>query len=278
VLALDVETDQTLAGCPSCGVVAGGHGRRVHRLHDVPCFGAPVLVRWRKRLWRCAEAACSVQTFSGAHPYAGRRAKLTARAVAWATDALAHDDTTVSSLARHLGVDWHTAWSAIRVEATERTRRPKRTAGVKTLGVDEHIWRPSLKRRERAVTIMVDLTRDDQGGLQARLLDDVTGRSGTAYADWLKEQGLEFTVQVEHAALDPFRGYANAIRDELPEAVAVLDAFHVVKLGSQAFDQVRRRVQQHTLHRRGHKNDPLYRIRRTLMTGRVHLTSARPLG
>jgi transposase len=36
------------------------------------------------------------------------------------------------------------------------------------------------------------------------------------------------TVSVEHAALDPFRGYRNAIRDELPEAVAVLDAFHVV--------------------------------------------------
>jgi len=30
------------------------------------------------------------------------------RAVVWATDALAHDDTTVSGLARHLRVDWHT--------------------------------------------------------------------------------------------------------------------------------------------------------------------------
>jgi hypothetical protein len=31
-------------------------------------------------------------------------------------------------------------------------------------------------------------------------------------------------------ALDPFRGYANAVRDELDDAVAVLDAFHVVLL------------------------------------------------
>lgn len=53
-------------------------------------------------------------------------------------------------------------------------------------------------------------------------------------------------VTVEHAALDPFRGYANAIRDELPDAVAVLDAFHVVKLASNAPDEVRRRVQQTT--------------------------------
>src|SRR4051795_12756555 len=70
----------------------------------------------------------------------------------------------------------------------------------------------------------------------------------------------------------PFRGDMNAIRDELPDATAVLDAFHVVKLAGNALDEVRRRVQQATLHRRGHKDDPLYRIRRTLLTGTEHLT------
>ncbi|HEX6758500.1 MAG TPA: transposase [Propionibacteriaceae bacterium] len=32
-----------------------------------------------------------------------------------------------------------------------------------------------------------------------------------------------------------------------PEAVAVLDAFHVVRLGTQVVDEMRRRVQQDTL-------------------------------
>jgi transposase len=63
-LVLEVESDQTLDGCPACGVVAVDHGRRVHRLHDVPCFGRPVLIRWRKRIWRCTEPACPVETFS----------------------------------------------------------------------------------------------------------------------------------------------------------------------------------------------------------------------
>jgi transposase len=62
---------------------------------------------------------------------------------------------------------------------------------------------------------------------------------------------------VKQAALDPFRGYANAIHDSLPEAVAVLDAFHVVRLGTQVVDEVRRRVQQDTLGRGGDKDDPL---------------------
>lgn len=87
---------------------------------------------------------------------------------------------------------------------------------------------------------MVDLTRDEHGRLHARLLDVVPGRSGTAYAGWLKAQQPGFVAGVEHAALDPFRGYANAIRDELAVAVAVLDAFHIVKLGTQALDEVGR--------------------------------------
>ncbi len=54
--------------------------------------------------------------------------------------------------------------------------------------------------------------------------------------------------------------------------MTVLDAFHVVKLASTAMDEVRRRVQQATLGRRGHRHDPLYRIRRLLTTARESLT------
>ena len=39
------------------------------------------------------------------HEPAPPRMVLTTRAVAWATGALSYDDTTVSALARHLGVD-----------------------------------------------------------------------------------------------------------------------------------------------------------------------------
>jgi transposase len=273
-LLLTVETDQVAMGCRSCGVIAVGHGRREHRVHDAPCFGAPTVVRWRKRVWRCPDPRCPVGTFSETHDLASPRAKLTTRAIGWAVDALAHDDTTVSALARHLGVDWHTLWDAVEVEATARLEHPDRLIGVRTLGVDEHVWRPpSWHGNDRAVTSMVDLTRDQHGCLHARLLDVVPGRSGTAYAGWLKQQPEQFVAGVEQAALDPFRGYANAIRDQLPDAVAVLDAFHVVRLGTQVLDEVRRRVQQHTLGHRGYKNDPLYAIRGLLRHGVEHLTA-----
>jgi transposase len=270
-LVLTVESGRLEHGCPSCGVLAVGHGRRVRLLHDVPCLGRVTLVRWLVRIWRCREPACPTTTFSEVHDLAPPRMVLTVRAVRWATDALSYDDTTVSALARHLGVDWHTCWDAIEVEAKARTSNPARRAGVKTLGVDEHIWRPSRIGVDRAVTIMVDLTRDQAGCLHARLLDAVVGRSGTVYKRWLDSQpGL--VAGVETAALDPFRGYANAIRDGLPDAVAVLDAFHVVRLGTQVVDEVRRRVQQDTLGHRGYKDDPLYQIRGLLRHGVEHLT------
>ncbi len=272
-LVVTVETDQIMGGCPSCGVVGVGHGRRVHTLADAPCFATAVTLRWRKRIFRCVEPACPTVTFSETHELAAPRAKLTSRAIAWATDALAHDDTTVSALARHLGVDWHTCWDAVEAEATARTSDPARLEGVSVLGVDEHVWRPSrVGDQHRAVTGIVDLTRDEHGQLHARLLDVVPGRTGTAYASWLRGQDRAFIAGVGQASLDPFRGYANAIRDELPDAVPVLDAFHVVKLGTQVVDEVRRRVQQDTLARRGHKHDPLYRIRGLLRRGSEHLS------
>ncbi len=98
-----------------------------------------------------------------------------------------HDDTTVSAVARHLGVDWHTAWAAIQTEANRRVKRPDRLKGVRTLGVDEHIWRPSMRSTNKAITVVVDLTRDGHGCLHARLLDAVQGRSGRVYANWLIE-------------------------------------------------------------------------------------------
>jgi len=203
---------------------------------------------------------------------AAPRALLTRRAVVWAADALTDDDTTVAALARRLGVDWHTLWDALKVEARRRAEHPDRLPGVSALGVDEHVWRPGRFGAGREVTCMVDLSRDANGHVRARLLDLVLGRSGPAYATWLDARTEQFRVHVKHAALDPFRGYPNALRDSLPDAVQVLDAFHVVKLGTQVVNEVRRRVQQEQLGRRGHRDDPLYRIRGLLRHGLEHLS------
>jgi transposase len=59
-----VETTATSAWCQSCGVAAQPHGRRAVRVRDLPSSGRPVTLLWLKRLWRCAEPACEVRTWS----------------------------------------------------------------------------------------------------------------------------------------------------------------------------------------------------------------------
>jgi len=60
---------------------------------------------------------------------------------------------------------------------------PARFDGVLTWGVDEHLWHHVDERRRgpRALTGMVDLTRDQDGRTRARLLDLIPGRSRNGY-------------------------------------------------------------------------------------------------
>ncbi len=72
--------------------------------------------------------------------------------------------------------------------------------------------------------------------------------------------------------MDGFTGFKTATSEELPDAVAVMDPFHVVRLAGDALDQCRRRVQQDLHGHRGRSGDPLYGARRTLHTGADLLT------
>lgn len=182
----------------------------------------------------------------------------------WATRRIGEDADTVEDLRLQLGVSWGTVMRAVREYGAPLVDDPDRLAGVVGLGVDETAWlRATATRSTQYVTGIVDLFP----GRPARLLDVVPGRSGRAYASWIGDREDSWRAGIGFAALDPFRGYATALRTELPHAVRVLDAFHVVRLGFQAVDEVRRRVQQQTLGHRGRTGDPLYGIRRELRRG-----------
>ncbi|MEP6665235.1 MAG: transposase [Nocardioidaceae bacterium] len=119
---------------------------------------------------------------------------------------------------------------------------PDRLAGVHTLGVDETAFLAATPTRHTVyATGIVALNG------RARLLDVVPGRSGSALSGWVCERHDSWRAGITVAALDPFRGYATALHATLPDAIRVLDAFHVVKVGFDVVDAVRRRIQQETL-------------------------------
>jgi transposase len=122
------------------------------------------------------------------------------------------------------------------------------------------------------VTVIIDLTGIRDGAGPARLLDMVEGRSKQAFKQWLAERSESWRDGVEVVAMDGFTGFKTATTEELPDAVAVMDPVHVVRLAGDALDRCRRRVQQDTRGHRGRKGDPLYAARRTLHTGADLLT------
>ena len=101
----------------------------------------------------------------------------------------------------------------------------------------------------------------------------VPGRSKKVFKAWLDAQSQQFRDGIETVAMDGFTGFKTAAAEEIPQAVAVMDPFHVVALAGDALDWCRQRIQQATCGHRGRSGDPLYGIRRTLRTGADLLTS-----
>ena len=112
--------------------------------------------------------------------------------------------------------------------------------------------------------------RDGTG--PARLLDMVEGRSKQAFTQWLGARDKSWRDAVEVVAMDGFAGFKTATAEQLPDATAVMDPFHVVALAGEALDRCRQRVQHDTCGHRGRTGDPLYGIRRVLRTGAELLT------
>jgi len=264
-----IETTADLVGCPECGAVAELHDRRPCWVRDLPTGGRPVTLVWVKRVWRCPHRLCSKRTWTETSTAIAPRASLTGRARAEICRRVGEDGASVAATAREFGIGWRTAMGAVREHGRPRVDDPARLAGVAALGLDETAFQAASPTQTTSfVTGIVDLTRRRGGA--ARLLDVIDERSATALISWINQRDPDWRAQIRTAALDPYRGYASALRTALPHAVRVLDAFHVVRLGFAAVDDVRRRIQQELTGHRGRRDDPLFGIRRLLRRGHDH--------
>jgi transposase len=261
-----VQTTATVVGCQGCGMRAELHGRRMVRVRDLPLGGRPVVLAWRKRIWRCREPACKVRTWTEQVAAIRPRVVLTERARAEACRRVGKDAHAVAAVARDLGVGWATVMRAVHDHGRPLVDDGARLQGVIALGLDETSFLKATRLAPtRWVTGLVDLER-------GQLLDVVADRTRAAVGGWLHARPRDWLGQIGTVALDPWRGYAGALTAPLGHARVVVDHFHAIRLANTAVDQVRRRTQQLTLGHRGRKRDPLYRIRKLLLTAAEQLT------
>jgi transposase len=261
--------DDDQRGCPGCG----GEGRYrdtvIRSVTDVPVVGHPLRLRVRVPRYRCVNTACEREVFAHNTSRLARPGWSTTRRCArYICRRLMIDRATVAAVARELGLSWDTV-NTIALDATQAivANDTGRLDGVRVIGVDEHRWSHTRRPGEDGyVTVIIDLTPVLDGTGRARLLDLVPGRSAAALKSWLTDQSQAFRDRVEVVAMDGFGGYKTAAVEQLPEATAVMDPFHVVALAGAKLDLCRQRIQQQTCGHRGRTGDPLYRVRRTLRT------------
>jgi transposase len=264
-VAIRVETTTDVVGCRRCGVRALAKERRRVDIRDLPCFGRPARLIWMKRRWQCLDPDCEERTWTEGSPHVTSRAVLTLRAGAEATRQVGELALPVAVVANELGVCWWTVMDAVVRHGTPLVENPARVGPVRALGIDETSFLSATREHHTIyATGLVDL--------DARILIDLIEGNGAAeLRRWCDVQDPAWIGSIEVVATDLAESYRRGIATHLDHALKVADPFHVVRAANRCVDKVRRRVQNETLGHRGRKADPLYRIRKLLLSGSERL-------
>lgn len=264
--------------CPGCGRQCRVRDHVERRLTDLPIAGHPSILHVRVPRMVCTNDDCELTIFRAPIPQAtDDRQSVTSRVTRWILQRMAADAMSVKACARALGIGWKKTCTLALSACRHLTHGdPTRLAHVRVLGVDEHKWKHVRGDGTPGfVTVIVDLTPQIDGVGPARLLDMVPGRSSDAFSDWLAARPQRFRDTVKTVTMDGYSGYAKAASEQVRKARQVMDPFHVVHLAAGKLDLCRQRIQNETLGHRGRKGDPLYGIRRTMLTRRSLVTAKR---
>jgi transposase len=255
---LAVETTEDRTWCESCGERAIGHGRRRVVVGDLPLADRPVVLVWATRLWRCAEPACATRTWSEESEEIAPRAVLTERARAEIARGVGPAEHSVAQAARDFGVSWHAAMATVSDHGRPRVDHLSR------LGA------PSAGRARRDVVPRWDRAAPDHIGDRDHRPRRGPPRRGSPCSQRYRGDRLVDGEACPMAGGHPPCGDRPlpALRHgggrETARCPPGGPSLRCDPSRHAALDEVRRRVQQTTTGHRGRKDDPLYRIRRTL--------------
>lgn len=262
---LAIEQEIGVILCPACREVAQVKDRPLVRYIDLPVYGSPMRLCWKKHRMRCANRCCAKRSWVlGDHRIAAKNCLLTTRAAKWATRQIG-DGRTVKEVAAELACDWHTVNDAVHTygEALLSADR-KRFNRTCAIGLDETSFVHLARRRTDYATTVADVEHHS-------IIDILPSRNYVDVAAWLDKQPKSWKERIEYGALDMSNTYAAVYSVVLPKAAQVVDPFHVISLANRSLDSIRRRVQIEELGHRGRRDDPLYRARRLLLMGEEKL-------
>ena len=226
-VVIEIETTAAVVGCAGCGVRAQAQDRMTVEIRDLPAFGRPARLVWRKRRWRCREALCAAKTWTENSGHVSVRAVLTRRAGAEACRQVGRNARPVSELAAELGVCWWTIMTAVDEHGRPLIEDPNRVGQVRSLGVDEtSLLRATREHSTIYATGLVDLDAP-------MLIDLVEGNSAADLRRWLDAQPPGWLEGIGVVATDLAESYRAGLAGRLDHATRVADPFHVVRVGNR---------------------------------------------
>ena len=252
--------------CPSCGQRAEVKERPVVSYVDLPVYGAPMHLCWKKHRMRCVDADCPRRSWVlSDHRIAAKNCLLTTRAAKWATVQVG-TGRTVSEVAAELDCDWHTVNDAVTTYGTALLAADrKRLNRTSAIGLDETSFVKLSTRVQRDYATTVTDVEHHQ------IIDILPSRSYVDVARFIDKQPIAWKERIRFGALDMSATYAAVYSVMLPKAAQVVDPFHAISLANRCLDAIRRRVQTEQTGHRGRRDDPLYRARRALLVGEEKL-------
>ena len=142
-------------------------------------------------------------------------------------------DMSMKAIAAEFHVSWRTVRDAIEV-ALRKRYRVRDYSGVRNIGIDELYVFPAERPSRKYITIVRDV---DSG----KVLEVSRGKGAAALARFGRK--IEpYRANVRSVSLDMSSSYNLWVAAELPNALAVIDHFHVIKALNDRVDRARRRV------------------------------------
>jgi transposase len=221
VYLLDVESVAPIDYCQKCGVIGQliSFGRLSQEIRDTPIHGKTVRLLVKRRRFRCkACGATSTEPLEWLHEE--RRA--TKRLV----EAIERDSLAMPNLhvAHKYGVDDKTVKNVLN-SFIDREEIAFERVTPRWLGIDE------LHIMKKPRGMFADIER-------FRMIEMLPDRNKPTVLAFLRT--LDPAV-VEVVTMDMWRPYRDAVREVFPQAVVVVDKFHVVRLANYAMEEVRKK-------------------------------------
>lgn len=211
--------------CTVCGVVGDlvKYGKSDQAYRDVPIHGKRVTLWVNRRRYRCNSC---MSVFRPVLEDMDESRAMTKRLIAYVEKAVLY--RTNNEIARECGIEEKTVrllFSAF----VERQKGELEFVTPRVLGMDELY----MQKQFRCVLTniehrtVIELLPNRSLALVTQTLRDLPDRKG-----------------IEVVSTDMYRNYLDAARVALPQAVPVVDKFHVVKMANEAMEVVRKTIKK----------------------------------